>query len=70
MGTRMQDESRRILNALDEGKVFAVITLYDKGLLNSVKYPKRYVIKAILERDFEMTVEDADYWLDWFNVKE
>ncbi len=73
MGTRMQDEGNRILNAVEEGTVGAVITLWDNQLIlqnlgDFVKYERRNGISKILKEQFKFKDEQINYWLGWFKV--
>ena len=66
--TPMQVYGNNVLNALEEGKVLAVLTLYDNDILPSVNQGKRLDIRHYLVNTLEMDPESADYWLEWFKV--
>lgn len=75
MGTRMQDEGHRILEALEEGMVTAVITLYNSKTIPDRSHPGATVspwqrIHTILTSELGMNEESADYWLNYFQVKD
>jgi hypothetical protein len=56
-----------MLTTLDEGKVVAVISLYDQGLLPVDKQLDRSNnIKRILYLNLAMSLADASYWLKFF----
>jgi hypothetical protein len=66
----MQGEANRVLNALDEGKVLTVITLYDQNaLLTEHPGERKKAIESVLKDNLEMSQENIDYWMDWFRVK-
>lgn len=69
MGTRMQDQTNAVLNAMDEAKVDAVIQLERAGrLVNPLNWSaSRY--EKIRETCVYLNVVDVDYWLDeWFKI--
>ena len=69
MGTRMQDQTNRILNAMDEAKVDAVIQLERDGRLIHPKNWGASRYEKIREACTYLNVADVDYWLDeWFKV--
>lgn len=75
MGTRLQDEGNRILNAVNEGQVIAVITLYERDMLSTCEKfsvgkerTKRQEIFQILHKHLGMSYPEAIYWLDWFHI--
>jgi hypothetical protein len=81
MGTRLQNEGNRILNAVNEGQVIALLTLWDKGLiitqeskesLDSVGVPRttRQELFHILVSQMAFDNIEATYWLDWFLIPE
>lgn len=62
---RLQEEGQRILNALQEGQVLAVIALYKKNIIPH----SQGSIAHILEVDLGMDAENVAYWLDFFKVQ-
>lgn len=69
MGTRLQDENARILNALYEGMVSAAIKLYEKGEIGENTGHAHTDIMYVLINYLDFNWEDALYWLDWFDVE-
>lgn len=69
MGTRLQGEGNSILNAIEEGTVNAVITLWDSKLLKvTSNHSRRETIREILIHQFKLKRENVEYWLEWFHV--
>ena len=67
MGTPIQNQANAVFNAVNEGIVLTVITLYDKHIiLNGVD--RRSEIRRILTDSMGMVEATADYWLDFFRV--
>lgn len=71
--TSMQVQANNVLNAMDESKVATIIELYDKGLLRKKLYRnsdgcRRGNLLSVLAFDLNMHMDDAYYWLDWFNI--
>lgn len=69
MGTRLQDENARILNALYEGMVSATIKLYENGVIGENTGHTHTDIMYVLINHLGFNWEDALYWLDWFDVE-
>ena len=69
MGTRLQDQTNRILNAMDEAKVDAVIQLERDGRLIHPQNWGASRYEKIREACVYLNVADVDYWLDeWFKI--
>lgn len=74
--TRLQMEGIRILNALDEGKVIAVLALIDCGATSYDGNPpdlsserRRKIAELYLTKYIKMSNDDANYWLDYYGVE-
>lgn len=74
--TPLQQQTNNVINAMQEGTVGAVITLYDAGLIDQTYFKsnfdsddRRRNIGYILTNFFRVSVSDAEYWLDWFGIK-
>jgi hypothetical protein len=67
--TPMQQTGNAVLNALDEGKVTAVIALYDAGIIPRV-HPdnRRGALRSILVNVLDMDPGEVDHWLNEFKV--
>lgn len=64
MGTRMQDEADRILNAVDDGAAAVIITFYDKGHLPVKSGDRLSDIRYYFE-EAELNKEIIDYWMNY-----
>lgn len=65
MGTPLQDQNRRVLDALEEGQVTAVIQLDDRGYFMNRGECGRERIASVLV-DLGMKADAIEYWLDHF----
>ena len=62
MGTRMQDQGRAVLDALDEGRFVGMLELLkheSPGITNG---------EAIRRMEEVGTIEDLGYWMEWFKL--
>lgn len=67
--TPMQQQASAVLNALDEGKVLAVIGLYDAGQLPRTPAGRRADIGQQLVFTLGVEADSVNYWLDdYFKV--
>lgn len=72
MSVPIMNQAARVLDALEEGMVGALIYFYDKGLLagNPAKTREENLASYLEdpERGFGWPEEKVNYWLDFFDI--
>jgi hypothetical protein len=66
---KARQENHQAWDAMNEGIVVSVITLYDKFQLARKGDTRRNEISDVLHGILKMDTPDINYWLDYYNIK-
>ena len=59
----MMNQARAVLAALEEGKVQAIIALYEYGVVEVTQ------LRTLMKEVLGLKSEDIEYWLDYYGVE-